>query len=305
MMRLPIFLYGLLILVIAINCQQQQAETSSSALSMESEDFVQDSVFTSGVEGPAVSKSGDIYAVNYAEQGTIGKISPEGMASLFVKLPDSSIGNGIRFLSDGDMVIADYTRHNILRVDMETKEVRVWAHEPLMNQPNDLAVTSRDVIFASDPSWSQSTGQLWRVDADGSVTLLEAQMGTTNGIEVSPDEKRLYVNESVQRKVWIYDLDAEGNVSNKRLLIEFPDHGLDGMRCDKYGNLYITRYGKGAVVVVSPEGEVIREYRTKGKNTTNIAFGGPDGKTCYITVADRGNLETIQAEFPGRSQNMN
>jgi sugar lactone lactonase YvrE len=86
-------------------------------------------------------------------------------------------------------------------------------------------------------------------------------MGTTNGIEVSPDEKTLYVNESVQRKVWAYDLSDSGAISNKRLLIEFPDFGFDGMKCDKAGNLYAARYGKGVIVVLSPDGKIIRELR--------------------------------------------
>ena len=145
------------------------------------------------------------------------------------------------------MFIADYTNHNVLKVDMETRHISVHAHEPRMNQPNDLAIGANDIIYASDPNWSESTGQLWRVGADGEVTLLEAGMGTTNGIEVSPDERTLYVNESAQLNVWAYDLSSEGEISNKRLLIEFPDFNMDGMRCDVAGNLYVTRHGKGTV----------------------------------------------------------
>ena len=126
-------------------------------------------------------------------------------------------------------------------------------------------------------------------------------MGTTNGIEVSPGEKHLYVNETVQRKVWAYDLSAAGQISGKRLLLEFPDFGMDGMRCDLEGNLYITRHGKGTVAKVSPRGEVLTEIELQGKLCTNIAFGGPDGRTCYVTVADRGNVETFRVDQPGRS----
>jgi len=292
-----------------ITCKRQARDltTTSSEIASEHQttDLVGDSTFTSGVEGPAVSENGEIYAVNFERQGTIGKITASGAASLFITLPDSSIGNGIRFLSNGDMIIADYTRHNILRVDMSTGVISEWVHEPRMNQPNDLAVTSTDIIFASDPNWAQSTGQLWRIDPQGTTTLLEGDMGTTNGLEVSPDDRTLYVNESVSRKVWAYDLSPQGDISNKRLLLEFPDYGMDGMRCDSAGNLYITRYGKGSVAVVSPQGKIINEYFTKGKNTTNIAFGGPDGKTCYITVADRGSLEVLHAKLPGRSWVLN
>lgn len=257
--------------------------------------------FTSGIEGPACDAAGNLYAVNYERQHTIGKVTPDGDASVFVELPTGSIGNGIRFNSEGFMFIADYTNHNVLKVDMTTREISVHAHEPTMNQPNDLAIGANDTLYASDPNWGASTGQIWRVDTDGKVTLLEADMGTTNGIEVSPDEKVLYVNESAQRNVWAYDLSPGGEVSNKRLLIQFPDFNMDGMRCDIAGNLYITRHGKGTVAKLSPAGEVLLEVQLTGKLCTNIAFGGPDGRTCYVTMADRGNVEVFRADLPGRS----
>ena len=257
--------------------------------------------FTSGIEGPACDAAGNLYAVNYERQHTIGKVTPDGTASVFVELPTGSIGNGIRFNSEGFMFIADYTNHNVLKVDMDTRAISVHAHEPTMNQPNDIAIGANDILYASDPNWAESTGQIWRVDTDGEVTLLEADMGTTNGIEVSPNEKVLYVNESAQRNVWAYDLSLEGEVSNKRLLIQFPDFNMDGMRCDIEGNLYITRHGKGTVAKLSPAGEVLLEVQLTGKLCSNIAFGGPDGRTCYVTMADRGNVEVFRADLPGRS----
>ena len=257
--------------------------------------------FTSGIEGPACDAAGNLYAVNYERQHTIGKVTPDGTESVFVELPTGSIGNGIRFNSEGFMFIADYTNHNVLKVDMDTREITVHAHEPTMNQPNDLAIGANDILYASDPNWAESTGQIWRIDTDGGVTLLEADMGTTNGIEVSPDENVLYVNESAQRNVWAYDLSPEGDIRNKRLLIQFPDFNMDGMRCDSEGNLYITRHGKGTVAKLSPTGEVLLEVQLTGKLCSNIAFGGPDGRTCYVTMADRGNVEVFRADLPGRS----
>ena len=260
--------------------------------------------FTSGAEGPAVDKEGNLYAVNYSKEGTIGKVTPAGDSSIFIELPNGSIGNGIRFNSKGEMLIADYTNHNILKVDMTNKQLSVYAHDSMMNQPNDIAIDSKDRLYASDPNWKASTGRIWRIDTNGKTTVLEDSMGTTNGIEVSPDEKILYVNESVQRKVWAYDLSPEGSVSNKRLLIEFPDFGMDGMRCDIDGNLYITRHGKGVVAKVSPKGQLLKEIILEGKKPSNIAFGGSDGRTAYVTLQDRGNIETFRVEAPGREWKM-
>ncbi len=256
--------------------------------------------FTSGAEGPAVDSEGILYAVNFEKSGTIGRVTDSGEAGIFVELPQGSVGNGIRFNSKGEMLIADYPQHNILKVDMATKAISVYAHEGRMNQPNDIAIDNLDRLYASDPNWKEGTGNIWRIDTDGTVTLLEENMGTTNGIEVSPGNDILYVNESVQRKVWAYDLSPEGNVSNKRLLIEFPDFGMDGMRCDQNGNLYITRHGKGTVAIVAPDGTLIREVVMNGKLPSNLAFGGPDGKTVYVTLQDKGNVEKFTTDTPGR-----
>lgn len=266
-------------------------------------DFTPPGSFTAEAEGPAVDQFGNLYAVSFEYKETIGKVSPKGKGEIFIKMPKGSTANGIRFSKKEEMYIADYTGHNVLKSDAEGK-VTVFAHNSKMNQPNDLAIKSDGTLFASDPNWKEGTGQLWRINRDGSTTLLEKNMGTTNGIEVSPNEKRLYVNESKQLNLWVYDLDAKNNVSNKRLLYKFKDGGLDGMRCDNQGNIYVTRYSKGQVEVISPQGELMKTIKLKGQKPSNIAFGGKDGRTCYVTLADRGNIETFRSEYPGRSWEM-
>ncbi|MEP7230307.1 MAG: SMP-30/gluconolactonase/LRE family protein [Ginsengibacter sp.] len=289
----------LVLIVVAFACNQAGENSSADEL-YKSSDFTPVNSFTSGAEGPAVDNDGNVYAVNYSKQGTIGKITPAGEGSIFIELPDSSIGNGIRFNSNGDMMIADYINHNILKVNMADKQISVYAHDSTMNQPNDIAIDSKDRLYASDPNWKDSTGRIWRIDTDGKMQILEDNMGTTNGIEVSPDNKHLYVNESVQRKVWTYDLSADGSISNKRILIEFPDFGMDGMRCDVDGNLYIARHGKGTVAKVSPGGKLLEETILAGKKPSNVAFGGKDGRTVYITLQDRQNIEMFRVDQPGR-----
>lgn len=294
----------LVLCILLVSCSSEKEEIVEEEVMTEelfvSYQFTEPGGFTSGIEGPGCDKEGNLYAVNYAGQGTIGKVTPDGKSSVFVELPMGSIGNGIRFNSKGYMLIADYTNHNILKVDMKTLQISVYSHEPAMNQPNDIAIGANDIVYASDPKWPNSTGQIWRIGTDGKAVLLEKDMGTTNGIEVSPDEKTLYVNESVQRNIWAYDLSPQGEISNKRLLIQFPDFGMDGMRCDVDGNLYVTRYGKGTVAKVSPKGQVLLEIELHGKSCTNLTFGGKDGRTCYVTVADIGNIEYFRTDKPGR-----
>lgn len=282
------------ILIVCLSCEQKEVQ-------YQSQDLVFVGQYTSGLEGPAFDQDGNLYFVNPTHSGSVGKVDTEGNFSLFIEhLPEGSTANGIRFGQDQSMYLADYTGHNVLKVNLKTKAVSVYAHDSLLNQPNDLAICCNDRMFASDPNWKESTGQLWRVE-NGQFYLLSKDMGTTNGVEVSPDEKTLYVNESVQRKVWAFDLDTEGNISNKRLFHQFDDFGMDGMRCDVEGNLYITRYGKGTVAKLSQEGKLLLEVQMKGKKPSNIAFGGKDGKTAYVTLQDRGYIETFRVEKAGRS----
>jgi len=269
----------------------------------ESAAFTSPHTFTGGIEGPTCDSEGNLYAVSVNDNrpNTIGKVVATGETSLFLVLPAGSTGCGMRaFPPEQCLYVADFTGHNVLRVDWRTKQTSIHAHDPRMNQPNDLAITRSGVLFASDPNWDEGTGQLWRIDRDGETLLLESGMGTTNGIEISPDERTLYVNETMERTVWAYDLSERFGITNKRLLHRFEDQLLDGMRCDQEGHLYVTRYGKGVIAVLTPEGELKREIRLVGRNCTNLTFGGADGRDGYVTVADNGNVEKFRIDIPGR-----
>ena len=287
----------LLCLVVCVCCAQPRQHAL-----FQSTDYTKENIFTTNIEGPAFDREGNLYVVNYQKDGTIGRVSPDGEVSLFISLPEGSIANSIQFNSKGEMFLADFTGHNILKVNMKTNEISVHAHNGSFNQPNDLCINRRDQLFASDPNWKESTGQLWRIDPDGTVVLLVGDMGTTNGIELSPDERTLYVNESVQRKVWAFDVDPDGNVSGKRLFAEFDDHGFDGMKCDQQGNVYITRYGKGTIAVLSPEGKLIREIALKGKKCSNLVFGGEENRTVFVTLQDRKGMERFVNDIPGKKK---
>src|SRR5258705_8712027 len=147
---------GFLIMINAVACNTKGQKKTSKEL-YKSSNLTAVNSFTSGAEGPAVDKEGNLYAVNYSKEGTIGKITPSGNGSIFIELTNGSIGNGIRFNSKGEMLIADYTNHNILKVDMASKQLSVYAHDSMMNQPNDIAIDSKDRLYASDPNWKART----------------------------------------------------------------------------------------------------------------------------------------------------
>jgi len=257
--------------------------------------FTAEKSFTGEIEGPAVDRAGNVYAVSFERKNTIGRVSPDGKGEIFVEMPKGSLANGIRIGRNGMLFVADYTGHNILKIDPSTRKISVFAHEAGMNQPNDLAMAKDGTLWASDPNWGNGTGQLWRISKEGKVVRVAEGMGTTNGIELSRDGKYLYVNESVQRKVWRFRVERNGTLSGKTLLIGFPDFSMDGMRMDRKGNLLISRHGKGTVAMVSPAGKVIREIDTLGKKPSNVAISA-DGKTVYVTEMEKGRLVRFRLE---------
>jgi sugar lactone lactonase YvrE len=262
------------------------AACTVSASGPDSSIFVPAGTFHAEVEGPDTDSAGNLYAVNFGgpgdeHKGSIGKVAQDGKASLHLRLPAGSTGNGIQMDAQGVMWIADYTGHQIWRYANGT--LSSFVHEP-----------KAGVIFASDPDWKNSKGQLWRISADGKAALID-QTGTSNGVEVSPDQHWLYVNESAQRKVWAYPLNDQLETGAKRLLIEFADFGLDGMRCDSNGNLYIARYGKGTVVKLSPAGAVLKEFKLHGQFPTNVALS-PDERFLYVTMQRDGSIERIDLQ---------
>src|SRR5262245_57372275 len=91
--------------------------------------FTAEKSFTAGIEGPACDAKGNIYVVNFAEQQTIGKVTPDGKSEVWVKLPGKCTGNGIVFDRKGSMYVADYVEHNVLLIDPETKKISIFAHE--------------------------------------------------------------------------------------------------------------------------------------------------------------------------------
>jgi gluconolactonase len=272
-------------------------------------DFTKENLFSENIEGPNF-RNGILYVVNYKDDGTIGAVKADGSAELFVTLPNGSIANAIQFDKKGNMLLADFKGHNILQVSANSPtfssqsiahsfSISIFAHHDLFNQPNDFCINKKGQLFVTDPSWAAGNGNLWRIEPDGRVVLLKENMGTTNGIALSPNEKILYVNESVQRKIWAFTVDRIGHIKHQRLFASFDDYGLDGMKCDRKGNLYVTRYGKGTIEIFSPQGKLLHEVKMKGLKVSNLNFGGVDGKTCYVTLQDRKCVEIFRSEVAG------
>ena len=261
--------------------------------------------YTFGIEGPAADAAGNLYVVNHLRQGTIGKVAAGAARSQpFAELPQGSVGVSIRFGADRRMYVADYKKHNIFVFEPGATTPRVHFHSDSFSQPNDMALARDGTLYASDPNWRGRSGQVWRVapvgaSGRGEVMAVPRKLMTTNGIDLSPDEKTLYVAESLTNEIWAYRIEGTRLVA-PRLVKKFPDFEIDGIRTDIDGRIYVARILKGTIEVLAPDGKTAREIMLKGKEPTNLAFGGADGKTVYVTQRQGGFIETFRVDRPGR-----
>jgi signal peptidase len=263
--------------------------------------------YTAGIEGPAVDASGNLFAVNFRESGNIGKVAPGAAQSrLFTSLPAGSIGNGIRFDREGRMFIADFKKHNVWVIASGETTPRIYFHSDRFNQPNDLAIAADGTLYASDPRFaSPAGGQIWRItrgaDGNGRGEPMSStrRLGVTNGIDLSPDGATLYVSESNSRQVWAYRLDGT-KLLDPRLVRGFSDFEVDGLRTDVDGRIYLARLSAGKIAIIAPDGSLTREVPLIGKQPTNLTFGGPDGRTVFVTQKEGRFIEAFRVDRPGR-----
>jgi sugar lactone lactonase YvrE len=266
--------------------------------------------YTFGIEGPAADVDGNLYVVNFAKPGTIGRLAPGAARSeLFAALPDGSVGNAIRFDRHGTMFIADYKKHTIFTIEKGGTAPQAVFSSERFNQPNDITIASDGTIYASDPNWKGRSGQIWRIakNADGSfsgdIMVAPRAMGTTNGIDLSPDGRTLYVGESGSGQIWAYGIRAN-ELTSPRLVTTFEPDTIDGLRTDVDGRLLVARILKGAIDILTPTGRLQREIKLVGKEPTNLAFGGADGKTVFVTQRQGGYIEAFRTDREGHEHRM-
>lgn len=193
------------------------------------------------------------------------------------------------------------------------------------NSPNDICVDGRGRVYFTDPLYAadRSTMEMkeeavYRIDLDGTVhrIICQPDIQRPNGIAVTQDSRTLYLVDSCpvvggNRKIWRFDLDEQGGPRNQRLVYDFaPGRGGDGMRLDIEGNLYVaagimvprgpleTADVPPGIYVMTPEGRLLGRIPVFEDTLTNIAFGGDDGRTLYITAGK--SLFSTRVGVPGQ-----
>jgi gluconolactonase len=214
----------------------------------------------------------------------------------------SSGSNGLAFDAKGRLLIAEHGDRRVSSLgengDKTTMADRFEGKR--FNSPNDIAVHSTGAIYFTDPIYGLPKGEedpareldfcgVFRVGTAGTVSLVTKELERPNGIAFSPDEKILYVANSHQPRAIILAVTIGEDGMATDTSVFFDTKGLDGrgspdgLKVDQAGNLWAT--GPGGLLIISPQGKLLGRVLT-GKATANVAFGGEDGKTVFLTAHD-------------------
>ena len=237
---------------------------------------------------------------------TIYRYMPGGEPEPF--LTPSGNSNGLTFDRAGRLLACEHGGRRVSRMaadgTMETLADRYDGKQ--LNSPNDIVVQSGGAVFFTDPPYGidpdpgeQGFNGVYRLDPDGSVTLLNREMNRPNGLALSLDESVLYVDDSRNRHVLAYPLNADLGVGEPAVLLDMnveAPGGPDGMKADSEGNLYVT--GPGGIWVATPEGEHLGTIEFP-QAPANLCFGGEDYRTLFVTA--RTGLYSIRVNVPGNA----
>ena len=235
---------------------------------------------------------------------TIYRWSPSKGVEPYIRPSRSS--NGLTFDRQGRLVACEHGGRQVSRMadDGAMRTVADGYEGKRLNSPNDLAVHSNGSIYFTDPVYGiqPDEGELgfrgvFRINTDGSVDLLVSDFVAPNGLAFSPDESILYVDDSRRRNTWVFQVRADGQLSNGRIFVDQnveAEGSPDGMKVDQKGNLYIT--GGGGLWVVDPDGNHLGTIPFP-ERPANLAFGGDDNRSLYVTA--RTSIYHIRGNVPG------
>ena len=256
----------------------------------------------------------------YSQAGNIWRFNPKTGETTVYRSP-SGMSNGIKFDRDGNMIAAlgaDYGGQMLVKTDMKTGKSYIltglYDGKPY-NALNDMTIDNKGRIYFTDPRYLghepifQDGFAAYRIDPDGTVTRVATNCGKCNGILISPDQKTMYIisndngwfafenlkkgESTVQagHLLQAYDVDENGNLSNRRVLIDYgkldkPCSGPDGMVADEDGNIWMASRceHRPGVQVLTPQGKELAYISTGTELPTNVGFGrGADANLLYLT----------------------
>ena len=258
-----------------------------------------DFIFT---EGPTSDAQGNVYFVDQ-DNNRIMKYDTTGKLSTYMQ--PSGYANGMTFDEKGNLIACADEKNEMWSIDVATKKPTPLFNSyegKLLNGPNDVWVhpqTGR--IYFTDPYYARKWWNRGPKEnpeavyvysrADKKMTRLIEDMVQPNGIIGTPDGKKLYVADIRARKTFVFDIAADGTLTNRQLFVEL---GSDGMTIDSDGNIYLTT--GPTVQVFSPSGQKLESINVP-ENPANVCFGGKDKQTLFITA--RTGLYAIKMRVHG------
>lgn len=280
-------------------------------------------------EGPAWDGKGNLY---FTGKNRITVRDSTGQIRVFRNPADGACG--LLFDNAGRLLICEGKTRRMTRMDSDGR-ITVLADRyqgMRFNSPNDVTIDSKGRIYFSDPRYGprddmemrdeqgRQVEGVYRIDGPGKVTrIIGHEVDRANGVLVSQRDQYLYVadnnnnNVGAPRKLWRFDLRADGTIApeSRKLIFDWQSgRGPDGVKMDAAGRLWVAaglnkpnppyetadRF-KGGVYIISPEGRLLDFIPIPVDEVTNLAFGGPDWKTLFITAG--GTLWSIAVNTAG------
>ncbi len=235
---------------------------------------------------------------------TLYKLTPDGKIDKFRSPAGHPNGNTLD--REGRLITAQHDRRLTRTEKDDTIVTLATQYEgKKLNSPNDVVVKSDGSIYFTDPPYGISKEQeelgfygVYRLTKDGKLALLVKDMIRPNGLAFSPDEKKLYVADSQEGNIRVFDVKSDGTLANQRMFAELKVPGqeplADGMKVDMQGNIYST--GPEGIWIFSPQGKLLGRIKLPEK-PTNVGWGDSDNKALYITTYT--SIYRIRLKIPG------
>ncbi|MES2932367.1 MAG: SMP-30/gluconolactonase/LRE family protein [Pseudomonadota bacterium] len=262
-----------------------------------------------GSEGPLALPDGSlIFTETLANR--ITRIAPDGSTSAY--LENSNGSNGLGFTANGDLYAVQVLnpRVGIVYPPAKAKTLADQFEGLPFGRPNDLVVNKRGGVYFTDSGVAAKPDQLatakpavYHIPPGGALQRIASDIERPNGIQLSPDEKVLYVANTLGEYVLAYDIAADGSVGTRRNFAKLSgwskaetgySSGADGLAVDAAGRLYVA--SNVGIEVFNAKGEVVGSIALP-KKPQNIAFAGPNKQTLF--VVGRGAAYKIAVLTPG------
>jgi sugar lactone lactonase YvrE len=291
-------------MVIPIIASLAQEEASKSPENLETMETRVDRVSGKHVftEGPVWVPEGYLLFSDVPND-VVNKFVPGQGTTSWREKSNGTNGNAVD--ADGNLYSCESRTRRVVRTHLKSGKQEVIAERfegKRFNAPNDICVRKDRNVYFTDPAFGQQADGremdyygIYRVSPKNEVTLVAKPAGRPNGITMSPNGRLLYVANSDERYILVYDVDRAGVPTNERVFVSGITGVPDGIRTDEKGNLYVACED---VSIYSPQGKLMRNIRIP-ETPRNLAFGDPDLMTLYVTAYT--GLYRVRLPFKGAS----